>query len=76
MILKIAGYILLVAIWSVVRMRSLLYERKTKEAAVYGLLMGVSIVIGALLIAGVKLPSFTVPFKLLLEPIGKRLLKQ
>jgi hypothetical protein len=49
--------------------------QKSKEAAIFGVLMGVSSITGSLLIARVDLPSMVVPFKIIFEPIGKMLLK-
>jgi hypothetical protein len=76
MIVQIAGYVLLLVVWSFVRIKSLLSKQKNKEAAVYGGLMGVSSIIGSLLIARVDIPSTIVPFKIIFEPIGKMLLQQ
>ncbi|KRF21748.1 hypothetical protein [Paenibacillus sp. Soil787] len=76
MIFQVVGYSLITCVWSFVRIQSLLSKHKNKEAAVYGGLMGVSSVIGSLLIARVDVPSAVVPFKLIFEPIGKILLMQ
>jgi hypothetical protein len=38
--------------------------------------MGVSSILGSLLIAGVDIPSTDAPFKMIFEPIGKMLLMQ
>ncbi|MBW7453129.1 hypothetical protein ACFOLF_03875 [Paenibacillus sepulcri] len=73
MIVQIAGYVLLLAGWSFVRIQSLLSKQRNKEAAVYGGLMGAASIIGSLLIARVDLPGFAVPFKIIFEPIGKML---
>lgn len=75
MIMEIGSYVLALAVWTVYRMRFLLSERKRKEAAVYGVLMGIACMVGALVIARVNLPSFTAPAKMLFEPVGKFLLK-
>lgn len=74
MIVQIVGYVCLLVVWSFVRIRSLLSMQKSKEAAVFGVLMGVSSITGSLLIARVDLPSMVVPFKIIFEPIGKMLL--
>lgn len=76
MIFQIIGYLFLLIVWSFVRIRSLLSMQKNKEAAVVGSLMGVSSIIGSLLIARVDIPSMVVPFEFFFEPIGKMLLKQ
>ncbi|WP_219838305.1 hypothetical protein [Paenibacillus sp. R14(2021)] len=75
MIAEVAGYVLATLVWSFIRVQSLLRRQKNKEAAIYGGLMAISVVMGALLIGRVKLPSFTVPLQLIFEPIGKMLLK-
>ncbi|MDG0793925.1 hypothetical protein OMP38_26205 [Cohnella ginsengisoli] len=75
MIAYIAGYIVLGSVWTIMRMRSLLASHKNKEAAVYGGTMGICLVIGALLLARTKLPSFILPVQRLLEPFGQYLLK-
>lgn len=76
MSVHIAGYVLLLAVWSIVRIRGLLGRQQNIEAAVYGSIMAVTAVIGSLLIARVNLPSFMSPVIAILEPIGKMLLKQ
>lgn len=75
MIAEVGGYALLVAGWTLFKVRSMAAERQYKEAALYGGLMGLAIVLGSLMIAKVELPSFTLPFKLLFEPIGRKLLR-
>lgn len=74
MIVHIVGYVCLLVVWSFVRIRSLLSMQKNKEAAVFGVLMGVSSIIGSLLIAGVDIPSTAFPLVMIFEPIGKMLL--
>ncbi|NBD23728.1 hypothetical protein [Paenibacillus glycinis] len=75
MIVQIGGYVLVLAAWTVIRTRAMLFERQKKEAALYGALMVGCCLIGSLVIARVNLPSFTAPARLLLEPLGKFLLK-
>jgi hypothetical protein len=74
MIVQIVGYVLILVVWSFVRIRSLLRMQKNKEAAVFAALMGVSSIIGSLLIARVDIPSTIVPLKMIFEPIGRMLL--
>ncbi|KRE55864.1 hypothetical protein [Paenibacillus sp. Soil750] len=69
-------YVGFLLVWSFVRIRSFLSMQKNKEAAVFGTLIGVSSVVGSLLIFRVNLPSMVVPFKILFEPIGTMLLMQ
>lgn len=75
MIAQVGGYIVIVAGWTLFKVRSLAAERHYKEAALYGGLMGLAIVLGSLMIAKVELPSFIVPFQQLFEPIGRKLLR-
>lgn len=74
MIAEAACYALIVAGWTLFKARSLAANRKYKEAALYGGLMGLALVLGTLQIAKVELPSFVLPFRLLFEPIGRKLL--
>ncbi|MBD0382395.1 hypothetical protein [Paenibacillus sedimenti] len=76
MITQISGFVILIVVWSFIKIRSLLVKQQTKEAAVYGGLMGVSAVIGSLLMAGVDLPSLVVPYEIIFQPIGKMILGQ
>ncbi|OCT13591.1 hypothetical protein A8709_18535 [Paenibacillus pectinilyticus] len=76
MIIRIAAYVLIMLVWSYFRIQSLLSKQKNKEAAVYSSLMGISSIVGSLLIAGVDVPSILIPFKVIFEPIGKILLMQ
>ncbi|CAN7653479.1 hypothetical protein [Paenibacillus sp. LjRoot56] len=69
-------YVGFLLVWSFVRIRSFLSMHKNKEAAVFGTLIGVSSVVGSLLIFRVNLPSMVVPFKIIFEPIGTMLLMQ
>lgn len=75
MIANLIGYILLVMIWFFYRIRSMRRKEETKEMVVYGGILGISLLIGSLLIAHVDLPSFILSCEFLLEPIGKLLLK-
>lgn len=74
MIIQLIGYVVLVVVWAYVRIRALLRKQKNKEAAIYGGLLGLSAVIGSLLIAGVDIPSANLPFQMIFEPIGKIIL--
>jgi hypothetical protein len=69
-------YVAFLLVWSFVRIRSFLSMQKNNEAAVFGTIIGVSAVVGSLLIFRVNLPSMVVPFKIIFEPIGTMLLKQ
>ncbi|RED58607.1 hypothetical protein [Cohnella lupini] len=76
MIVQTTGFALILMIWSFVRIQSLVSKQKFKVAAVYGGLMGVSTLVGCLLIARVDVPSTIIPFKMIFEPIGKLILTQ
>ena len=76
MIAQISGFVILIMVWSFIKIRSLLVKQQTKEAAVYGGLMGVSAIIGSLLMARVELPSLVVPYEIVFQPIGKIILGQ
>ncbi|AZN41265.1 hypothetical protein [Paenibacillus albus] len=74
MITQLIGYILMLAIWSILSIRSLLMKQKNKEAALYGGLLALAAIIGCFCITKTELPSFVIPFQLLFEPIGMKLL--
>ncbi|TMV48036.1 hypothetical protein FE783_18930 [Paenibacillus mesophilus] len=68
-IVKIALFLLLLAGLSYLQIAYGKGEKK--EAAAYAGLMLAAAVIGALLIAGVRLPSPATPLQAVFEPIGK-----
>ncbi|MNR57121.1 hypothetical protein D3C85_1778340 [compost metagenome] len=76
MILEIVGYVILVVVWGYVRIHDLIRRQKIKEATVYSGLMGMSAIVGCLLLAGVEIPSAIFPYRLIFEPLGKILLSQ
>ncbi|MCM3628313.1 hypothetical protein M3194_13150 [Paenibacillus glycanilyticus] len=76
MIAYIMGYVLIVVLWITFRIRSLLGNQKNKEAMVISGILVISLLIGSLLIGRVRLPSFVLVMQILLEPVGKYLLKQ
>ncbi|MEK5645751.1 hypothetical protein BK138_32600 [Paenibacillus rhizosphaerae] len=76
MIAYIVGYVLIVVIWFFYRIKPMRRNKDTKEMVVFGGILGVSLLIGSLLIAHVDLPSFILACQFPLEPIGKYLLKQ
>ncbi|MDR6550227.1 hypothetical protein [Paenibacillus qinlingensis] len=76
MILSTIAYIGVLLVWSFVRIRSFLSMQKYKEAAVFGTLIGISSIVGSLLMFRVNVPSMVVPFKLIFEPFGTMLLQQ
>ncbi|MBW5445677.1 hypothetical protein GE107_06310 [Cohnella sp. CFH 77786] len=53
------------------QVRGLLAKGETKDAACYALLMAAAAAIGALLLAGVQLPSPNEPLRAVFEPVGK-----
>lgn len=68
------GYVLCLCMYTIFQIRRLWGSSEEREAWIYALIMTVTAVIGALLIAGVELPSFVVPYKFLFEPLGKMIL--
>lgn len=76
MIAQAGGYLIFMTIGTIIRVRSLIRLQKNKEAAVYGGLMGLSAIVGTLILAEVQLPSPIVPFKAAFEPIGKLILRR
>ena len=76
MIGQIGGFLLAVVVWSIYRIQFLRAQQKNREAVVYGGLMGVASILGSLLLAGVNIPSMVVPYEMIFEPIGRRLLQQ
>ena len=76
MIGQIGGFLLAVVVWSIYRVQLLRGQQKNREAVVYGGLMGVASILGSLLLAGVNIPSLVVPYEMIFEPIGRRLLQQ
>ncbi|MFC4807694.1 hypothetical protein [Paenibacillus sp. GCM10023250] len=76
MIVKLTVFVLLAAVWSVAGIRALRGRAQTKEAVLYGGIMGLSVALGCLFIARVDVPSFIRPCQQLLEPVGKLLLRK
>lgn len=75
MIAQIGLYVICVIVLSIVRIQSLLRKQQKKEAALYGGLMTVCVVLGSLLLAGAQIPSLIVPYEIIFQPIGKMILK-
>ncbi|NIK71632.1 hypothetical protein EV294_105146 [Paenibacillus sp. BK033] len=71
----IVGYALFVIAWFIYFMRTLRRKQETREIVVCGGILGLSMLVGSLLIAQVKVPSFILAFQIWLEPIGEGLLK-
>ncbi|MDQ0901954.1 MULTISPECIES: hypothetical protein [unclassified Paenibacillus] len=69
-----AGYVLCLCMYTLLQIRRLWGSNEKREAWIYALFMTVTAVIGALLIAGVEVPSLVVPYKFLFEPLGKMIL--
>ncbi|UVI32630.1 hypothetical protein [Paenibacillus spongiae] len=72
----IAGFMLVIITLSSIQMKSLFKRRRKRETIVYFGLMGLAAIIGCLLIAGIKIPSPTIPLQIVFEPIGKMILKK
>ncbi|GLX67874.1 hypothetical protein [Paenibacillus glycanilyticus] len=72
----VIGYVLFVVVWFIFLIKSSRRKHETKEIVVNGGILGISLLIGSLLLAHVKVPSFIVVCIRLLEPVGIRLLGQ
>lgn len=73
---QISLYIGCLIILTVLRIRSLSRNGKTKEAALYAGLMAVCAVLGSLILARAEIPSLVLPYQIVFEPIGKVILKE
>ncbi|WAH40283.1 hypothetical protein NZD89_18155 [Alicyclobacillus fastidiosus] len=73
--LKIALFLVLIAIVSVRQVLSLRKQRLKRETWGYIAIMVLVTIIGSVEIMGIKLPSPLTPFEVLFNPIGKAILK-
>ncbi len=73
MIFKISGLIILMGLISWVQIRWIARKDGAKGVAVYLCFMGLVVLVGILLIAGVEIPSQAAVSKLF-EPLGKAVL--
>lgn len=73
-LLLASAYGLCLCVFSVYRIRRLWRRNDRREAWLYGVVMSVSGVVGALLIGGAELPSLVVPYIFAFEAIGKAIL--
>ncbi|UUZ85861.1 hypothetical protein LJK88_21810 [Paenibacillus sp. P26] len=69
-----AVYVFCIGVYTSSQIRRFRRQGEKRKAWLYAVFMATSAVIGALLIAGVPLPSLVVPYKVVFEPIGKKLL--
>lgn len=69
-----AVYILVLGAFTCMQCRRLWHDRYRREAAICALCMALSAVVGALLIADVKVPTLVLPYRIVFEPIGKLIL--
>lgn len=76
MMARMIGFLLFLSLLSYLQIRPLLAKGQKKEAVVYSGLMAIAAFIGSLLIAGIDLPSPTVPLRMVFEPIGKIILQK
>jgi hypothetical protein len=74
MIVFISGFIIFAGLLSYFQIRYILQKEGIKEAVAYLLLMSLAVMIGSLLIAGVKIPSHNVLISKIFEPVGKAIL--
>lgn len=71
MIAQIVLFLLFIGLLSFFQVRSLLSQQKKKEIAVYLTLMSGAGLIGALMLAGIEVPSPAPPIRAMFEPISK-----
>jgi hypothetical protein len=71
-----AVYVLSLGVLTFMQCRRLWNGREHREAVIYALCMLSSAVVGALLIAEVKVPTLVLPYKIVFEPIGKMILSK
>ncbi|MBD2867993.1 hypothetical protein [Paenibacillus arenilitoris] len=76
MIIVPAVYILCLGALAFIQTRRLWNGNEKREACIYALSMTVSAIVGALLIADVKVPTFVLPYKIVFESIGKSVLSR
>lgn len=76
MIAEIAIFLIGLGTVSYFQVQHLLNQQKRKDVFFYLILMATAGLIGALLIAGVKVPSPAVPIRKLFEPIAKMILQK
>ncbi|AKG33283.1 hypothetical protein [Paenibacillus durus] len=69
-----ALYILCLGAFTFIPIRRLWRGSEKREAWIYALSMSVSAAVGALLIAGIEVPTFILPYKIVFESIGKSIL--
>ena len=68
------SYILCIGAFTFFQVRRLWGRQEQREAWAYAICMVLSCAIGALLIAGAELPSLVVPYQIVFESLGKKLL--
>lgn len=74
MIAALLIFLIFTGILSYFQIRRLLPKEGIKAVVVYSFFMSLAFVLGALLIAGVKIPSHNVLVSRIFEPIGKAIL--
>lgn len=74
MITKLTLFIIPMVMYSFMKIKTLKSNDQKKEATLFGSIMAITLVVGSLLILNVNIPSFIIPFKILFEPIGKKIL--
>ncbi|XEC94901.1 hypothetical protein AB6A23_27120 [Paenibacillus tarimensis] len=74
MIIVTAVYVLCLGVFTIIQCRRLWSGHNNREALICALTMTLSAVVGALLIAGVEVPTLVLPYQIVFEPIGKAIL--
>ncbi|MFF2479706.1 hypothetical protein [Paenibacillus sp. NPDC058071] len=73
---KLGTVVILMSSWSIYKIHGFLNRNQFKLAVLYGCLMGMCIILCALQIAQVNIPSTATIARIIFEPIGKFILKQ
>lgn len=74
MMLSMIGFIIFITLLACFQIKQFVKKEGKKEAIVYGFFMSLAALMGALLIAGVKIPSHNVLVLKFFEPLGKFIL--
>lgn len=76
MIIQLVSFIILILILSIYKVNIFKIKKQPKLALIYSCLMLICLIIGCFLFTHSKIPSSTIPFRIIFEPIGKIILSQ
>lgn len=74
MMLSMISFVIFITLLAYFQIRQFIDKEGKKEAIVYGFFMSLAALIGALLIAGIKIPTHNVLVIKVFEPLGKFIL--